>query len=69
MALHAAPRSPLVRQLVLYEPPDFGGPLPASVQAALPNSRIDILQGQEHVAMLIAPELFAQAVVSFLNQK
>jgi hypothetical protein len=37
-------------------------------QAALPNSRIDLLQGQEEVAMLAAPDLFAQEGVSFLNQ-
>ena len=40
-----------------------------NVQAALTNSRIDLLQGQEHVAMLVAPELFTQTVVSFLNQE
>jgi pimeloyl-ACP methyl ester carboxylesterase len=35
---------------------------------ALPNSRIKIMPEQQHIAMNTAPELFANAVLSFLSQ-
>jgi len=38
-----------------------------TLQAHLPNSQIAILPGQQHSAMLIAPELFAGEVVKFLK--
>jgi len=34
--------------------------------AALPNSRIAVLPGQQHIAMYTAPELFVEVVVTFL---
>jgi pimeloyl-ACP methyl ester carboxylesterase len=37
-----------------------------AVHAALPNSRITIMPGQQHIAMNTAPELFAREVLSFL---
>jgi pimeloyl-ACP methyl ester carboxylesterase len=37
------------------------------VAAALPNARVVVLDGQEHVADALAPELFAAHVVSFLQ--
>jgi pimeloyl-ACP methyl ester carboxylesterase len=36
------------------------------VAAALPDSRIVVLDGQEHAAMLTAPDLFVREVVHFL---
>ena len=37
------------------------------VAAALPNARILVLHGQEHVADVLVPELFASQVVPFLE--
>ncbi|MGW8250503.1 MAG: alpha/beta fold hydrolase, partial [Anaerolineales bacterium] len=37
-----------------------------AVQAALPNSRISVMPGQQHIAMYAAPELFTKELVSFL---
>ncbi len=37
-----------------------------ALAAAMPCSRIAVLRGQKHFAIFTAPELFAQAVVSFL---
>jgi pimeloyl-ACP methyl ester carboxylesterase len=36
------------------------------IDAALPNSRIVVMQGQQHVAMNTAPELFVNEVARFL---
>jgi pimeloyl-ACP methyl ester carboxylesterase len=37
-----------------------------AVHAALPNSRVVVMPGQEHFAMRTAPELFLSEVLSFL---
>ncbi len=37
-----------------------------ALHAALPNSRLAVLPGQQHIAMYTAPELFARAVIDFL---
>lgn len=37
-----------------------------AVDAALPDSRIEVMPGQQHVAMTTAPDLFAGAVLRFL---
>jgi pimeloyl-ACP methyl ester carboxylesterase len=42
------------------------GPQAREVAAALPNARIAILEGQGHVADLMAPELVAEALIPFL---
>jgi pimeloyl-ACP methyl ester carboxylesterase len=34
---------------------------------ALPNCRVVVMQGQAHIAMNTAPELFAREVLSFLT--
>jgi hypothetical protein len=34
---------------------------------ALPNSRIAVLSGQQHVAMDTAPELFLKELIGFLT--
>ena len=39
-----------------------------ALHAALPHSRIAVLAGQQHIAMYTAPELFAQAVLEFLDE-
>jgi pimeloyl-ACP methyl ester carboxylesterase len=39
-----------------------------TVNAALPNSRIVVLPGQQHIAMDTAPELFVREVVAFLEE-
>ncbi len=36
---------------------------------ALPDSRIVVMPGQQHIAMDTAPELFVQAVTDFLNEQ
>jgi len=38
-----------------------------TLQAHLPNSQVTVLPGQQHSAMLTAPELFAGEVVEFLK--
>jgi pimeloyl-ACP methyl ester carboxylesterase len=37
-----------------------------TLNAALPNSRIAMMPGQQHIAMYTAPDLFQQAVLTFL---
>jgi pimeloyl-ACP methyl ester carboxylesterase len=37
------------------------------VAAALPESRVAVMPGQEHIAMYTAPELFLDEVLAFLN--
>ena len=53
----------------------LGGDSPASMRAstwavaeALPDSRVVVLEGQQHIAMDTAPGAFADAVVSFLRE-
>jgi pimeloyl-ACP methyl ester carboxylesterase len=38
-----------------------------AVQEALPNARLEVMQGQAHLATVTAPEMFAQAVIDFVN--
>lgn len=38
-----------------------------TVAAALPDVRIAILDGQQHIAMDLIPEVFAKHVVAFLR--
>ena len=46
--------------------PAFARQAVEMVHAALPNSRVVVLPGQQHIAMDTAPELFAREVVRFL---
>ena len=39
-----------------------------TVAAALPNSRINVLPGQQHIAMYTAPSMFVDAVLEFLDE-
>jgi pimeloyl-ACP methyl ester carboxylesterase len=39
-----------------------------AVHAALPNSRIKVLPGQQHIAMDTAPDLFVREVSAFLSE-
>ena len=39
-----------------------------AINKALPNSRIAVMPGQEHMAMNTAPELFLREIVDFLNE-
>jgi len=48
-------------------PPFFKAAIEA-VDTALPNSRIVVLPGQEHIAMDTAPDLFVREVVTFLTE-
>jgi pimeloyl-ACP methyl ester carboxylesterase len=52
----------------------LGGDSPASfrdgtvaLHAALPESRIAVMPGQQHIAMSAAPELFVSTVLPFLE--
>jgi pimeloyl-ACP methyl ester carboxylesterase len=42
---------------------------PETVAAALPDARIVLLEGQQHIADVLAPELFAERVLEFLHQR
>jgi pimeloyl-ACP methyl ester carboxylesterase len=53
-----------------------GGDSPRSItaitevlHAALPNSRIAVMPGQQHIAMLTAPDLFLHEVLAFLDEE
>jgi pimeloyl-ACP methyl ester carboxylesterase len=39
-----------------------------ALNAALPNSRIVVLPGQQHIAIDTAPDLFAREVLTFLAE-
>jgi pimeloyl-ACP methyl ester carboxylesterase len=39
------------------------------LHAALPRSRIAVLEGQDHMAMKTAPKLFAREIVTFLKEE
>ena len=36
------------------------------VRAALPSSKLEVMEGPSHIAMITAPYLFARLVISFL---
>ena len=40
-----------------------------AVAAALPDTRIVVLEGQEHVADVLVPEVFAEHVLGFLRDQ
>jgi pimeloyl-ACP methyl ester carboxylesterase len=61
----AALRIPTLLLLGGDSPPLFREAV-AAVQAAVPGSRIVILQGQQHAAMDMAPQLFVDEVLKFL---
>ena len=42
---------------------------PETVAAALPDARIALLHGQQHIADVLAPELFAERMFEFLRQR
>jgi pimeloyl-ACP methyl ester carboxylesterase len=42
---------------------------PETVAAALPNARISYLEGQQHTADVLAPELFAERLLEFLRER
>ncbi|MDW7733610.1 MAG: alpha/beta hydrolase [Methanolobus sp.] len=50
------------------ESPDFVKTATEMVHAALPNSRIDVMPEQQHIAMRTAPELFVRFVIAFLTE-
>lgn len=47
-------------------PPLYGDAI-AQIHAALPNSQVVVLPGQQHVAMNTAPDLFVREVLAFLT--
>jgi hypothetical protein len=47
--------------------PQFLKQATETIATALPNSRIAIMQGQQHTAMYAAPELFRHEVLTFLT--
>jgi pimeloyl-ACP methyl ester carboxylesterase len=57
------------RTLVLMgsESPEWLQTGTRAVKEALPNARLEVMQGQAHLATVTAPEMFAQAVIDFVN--
>lgn len=49
--------------------PPFFKAAAKAVDAALPNSRVAVLPGQQHIAIDTAPELFVNEVVRFLKEE
>jgi pimeloyl-ACP methyl ester carboxylesterase len=58
-------RTPTLLLIGGESPPFFARAIEA-VDAALPDSRVAVMQGQQHVAMDTAPELFTGEVLRFL---
>ncbi len=50
------------------ESPDFLKAATEAVHAALPNSRIVVMPGQQHIAMSTAPQMFVSLVTEFLME-
>jgi pimeloyl-ACP methyl ester carboxylesterase len=48
------------------ESPSYFGPATGALAASLPDSRVMLLTGQAHLAMLFDPERFAREVLQFL---
>lgn len=48
--------------------PSFFKQTTETLHAHLPNSQIAVLPGQQHSAMLTAPELFANEIIHFLKK-
>jgi len=42
---------------------------PEAVAASLPNARVAVLEGQQHLADVLAPEVFAEHVIAFLRDQ
>lgn len=42
---------------------------PETVAAALPDARLGVIEGQQHLADVLAPELFARHVLAFLQEE
>jgi pimeloyl-ACP methyl ester carboxylesterase len=42
---------------------------PEAVAAALPDARIVVLEGQQHIADVLVPEVFAEHILSFLRDR
>ena len=53
--------------LVGADTPDELKDDPETVAAALPDARIVVIAGQQHLADVLVPEVFAQHVVAFLR--
>lgn len=47
--------------------PDFAKADTEAVAAVLPDARISVLDGQQHIAIDLVPEVFAERVVAFLR--
>jgi pimeloyl-ACP methyl ester carboxylesterase len=50
------------------ESPDFLKAATEAVHAALPNSKIVVMAGQQHIAMSTAPQMFVRLVTEFLME-
>lgn len=47
--------------------PDFVKSDTATVAAALPGARVTVIEGQQHIAIDLVPDVFAERVLSFLR--
>jgi hypothetical protein len=47
-------------------PDSFRGDIEA-VATALPDARIAVIEGQQHVGDILAPEIFAECLLAFLR--
>jgi pimeloyl-ACP methyl ester carboxylesterase len=57
---------PTLLLLLGGDSPSFSKAAIEAVNGALPNSRIVVLPGQQHIAMDTAPDLFVREVLAFL---
>jgi pimeloyl-ACP methyl ester carboxylesterase len=63
----AAARITVPTLLLIGSESPVWGPQAETVAASLPDARITILEGQGHIADLLAPELVAAALLTFLD--
>ena len=49
--------------------PDAVSDDPETVAAALADARLGVIEGQQHLADVLAPELFARHVLAFLHEE
>ena len=54
--------------LVGGDSPAWANRATQAIQSAVPNSKVIVLPGQQHIAMDTAPDLFAREVMTFLNE-
>jgi hypothetical protein len=59
----------MVTSRLVGGPPNAIKANPEIVAAALPDARITVVNGQQHIAIDLTPEVFAAHVLAFLHEQ